>query len=154
MNHKVSVILPVYNGEKYLKQCLDSICSQTLKEIEILCVDDGSTDHTAEILADYAKKDERIRVIHQANAGAGAARNNGLRQASGEYLSFLDADDFFEPDMLERAYAKAKEEDAQIVVFASDQYREDLDDYREVKWTLRKEALPPYRPMNLSLIHI
>lgn len=148
MNHKVSVILPVYNGEKYLKQCLDSICSQTLKEIEILCVDDGSTDHTAEILADYAKKDERIRVIHQANAGAGAARNNGLRQASGEYLSFLDADDFFEPDMLERAYAKAKEEDAQIVVFASDQYREDLDDYREVKWTLRKEALPPYRPMN------
>lgn len=145
---KVSVIVPVYNGEKYLVQCLDSIIGQTLKEIEIICVDDGSADSSPKILESYAHMDKRIRVIRQENAGAGAARNTGLAQAKGEYLSFLDADDFFEPDMLECAYRKAKEHDAQVLVFGSDQYREDLKEFRQVSWTLRKHALPPYRPMN------
>ena len=89
MNHpKVSVILPVYNVEKYLKQCMDSIVNQTLKDIEIICVDDGSTDASLSILKEYEKEDDRVKVICQQNAGAGAVRNNGLSIATGEYLSF------------------------------------------------------------------
>lgn len=145
--YKVSVIVPVYNAEKYLRQCMDSIVNQTLREIEILCVNDGSTDGSLDILKEYAKADGRVNIISQKNAGAGAARNTGLAQAKGEYLSFLDADDFFEPDMLEKAYAKAKEGKADLVVFESDQYFEEKDEFVKVGWTLRKAALPPYRPM-------
>ena len=92
---KVSVIIPVYNVEKYLKQNLKSITEQTLKEIEIICVDDGSTDSSYKIIEDFAKKDSRVIPVKQKNGGAGAARNNGLRRARGKYLSFLDSDDFF-----------------------------------------------------------
>lgn len=145
---KVSVIVPVYNAEKYLAQCMDSIVRQTLREIEIICVDDGSADGSPKILEEYARQDDRIRLVSQENAGAGAARNRGLSEAKGEYLSFLDADDFFEPDMLERAYRKAREQKAQLLVFGSDQYREDLKEFCQVDWTIRKYALPPYRPMN------
>lgn len=145
---KVSVIIPVYNAEKYLAECIDSVIGQTLKSIEIICVDDGSADESLKILKEYEKADRRVRILCQENAGAGAARNTGLAAAKGEYLSFLDADDFFEPDMLERAYSKAKEQKAQVIVFGSDQYREDLETFQEVGWTLRKHALPPYRPMN------
>lgn len=145
---KVSVIIPVYNAEKYLAECIDSVIGQTLKSIEIICVDDGSADESLKILKEYEKADRRVRILCRENAGAGAARNTGLAAAKGEYLSFLDADDFFEPDMLERAYSKAKEQKAQVIVFGSDQYREDLETFQEVGWTLRKHALPPYRPMN------
>lgn len=145
---KVSVILPVYNVEQYLNQCMDSIVGQTLKDIEIICVDDGSTDRSLEILKKYESKDDRVKIICQQNAGAGAARNNGLKIATGEYLSFLDSDDFFELDMLEKTYNKAKATKAEILVFRSDQYREDLDKIVPVSWTLREKTLPPYRPMN------
>ena len=107
-NIKVSVILPVYNGEKYIKKCMESLISQTLKEIEIICVDDGSVDGTLEALKEYENLDN-VTVITQENAGAGAARNKGMSYAKGEYLSFLDADDIFEKDMLEVAYNKAVE---------------------------------------------
>ena len=120
MGTKVSVILPVYNVSDYLRQCMDSIVGQTLKDIEIICVDDGSTDDSLAILKEYEAKDQRVKVIQQANAGAGAARNKGLEIATGEYLSFLDSDDFFEPDMLEKAWSKAHETRAQVVVFRSD----------------------------------
>ena len=145
---KVSVIIPVYNGETYLAQCLDSIIGQTLKEIEIICVNDGSKDRTQQILEKYAEKDSRIQIISQENGGAGAARNAGLRIARGEYLSILDGDDFFEPDMLEKAYKKAKESRAELLVFGSDQYYETTGEYKSVAWTIRRHALPPYRPMN------
>ena len=138
----------VDNASDYLHQCMDSIVGQTLKDIEIICVDDGSTDNSLDILKEYEQKDKRVKVIQQKNAGAGAARNNGLSIATGEYLSFLDSDDFFEPDMLEKAYEKAKGSNAQIVVFRSDQYREDLKEFVQVKWTLHEKQLPPYRPMN------
>lgn len=147
MNIKVSVILPTYNAEKYLKVCMDSIVRQTLKEIEIICIDDGSTDDSLNILREYEKNDKRIKVFCQQNAGAGAARNRGLAIAKGEYLSFLDSDDFFEIDMLEKAYEKAKESGSDITVFGSDQYHEDSGEFVSVKWTIRKKALPPYRPM-------
>ena len=107
MSHpKVSVIIPVYNAEKYLRQCLDSVANQTLKDIEIICVNDGSADGSLEILREYEKKDKRFVIVNQENKGAGAARNNGLAYAKGQYLSFLDSDDYFEPSMLEEMSAR------------------------------------------------
>ena len=145
---KVSVIIPVYNVEKYLNQCLDSIVGQTLRDIEIICVDDGSTDRSSEILKEYQKKDDRIKVIRQENAGAGAARNKGMDNAQGKYLSFLDADDFFESDMLEEAYACAEKDRADYIVFKSGQYNTEEDKYNYPKWVFQEEHLPPYRPFN------
>lgn len=144
-NIKVSVILPVYNGEKYIKKCMESLISQTLKEIEIICVDDGSVDGTLEALKEYEDLDN-VTVITQENAGAGAARNKGISYAKGEYLSFLDADDIFEKDMLEVAYNKAVEDKADMVVFNSDQYYEDTQEYKKADWTLRYAKIPPYTP--------
>ena len=118
----VSVILPCYNGEKNLKQCINSVRNQTLKEIDIICVDDGSTDSTVDILKELQKEDPRIVLIQQKNAGAGAARNVGLDRATGKYLSFLDADDFFEPDMLEKSVAAAEKYEADYIVFRADRY--------------------------------
>jgi len=114
---KVSVIIPVYNVESFLRPCLDSIINQTLKEIEIICIDDGSKDNSLEILQEYAKKDERFKIIHQENAGAGAARNVGLDNAQGEYISFIDADDWVKHKLYKRLYSVAKEEDLDIVMF-------------------------------------
>ena len=143
---RVSVIIPVYNTERYLKQCLDSVIGQTLRDIEIICVDDGSTDNSLDILNEYAKCDRRILVIQQENAGAGAARNNGLAIAKGQYCSFLDADDFFNATMLEEAYEKAERDYADMVVFDSEQYWEDLDEYKKANWVVRFKAIPPYMP--------
>lgn len=145
---KVSVIIAVYNVEKYLRQCMDSVVNQTLHDIEIICVDDGSTDSSLSILKDYQIKDARVKIYAQQNKGAGAARNLGLQYAAGAYLAFLDADDFFELDMLEKAYAAIRSAQAQIVVFRSDQYREDLGEFVQVNWTIRQDELPPYRPIN------
>lgn len=111
----ISVIMPIYNVEPYLRECLDSILAQTFRDFEVLAVDDGSTDSSGAILDEYAAKDSRVKPIHQANAGAAAARNNGMAQAQGKYLMFLDSDDFFEPDMLEKMYQKAEETNADIV---------------------------------------
>lgn len=121
-NPKVSVIVPVYNVESYLQESLDSIINQTLKEIEIICVDDASTDNSLAILKKYAKKDKRIIVLEQENQGAGVARNTGLDIARGKYLSFLDPDDFFELSLLEDCYNKAIETDVDIVVYGSNSY--------------------------------
>lgn len=112
---KVSVIIPVYNVEEYLRECLDSVINQTLKEIEIICVDDGSTDNSLKILKEYAQKDNRITVMKQKNLYAGIARNAGLSQAKGEYLSFLDSDDFFELNMLEEMSKKGNEDNSDVV---------------------------------------
>ncbi len=144
----VSVILPCYNGEKYLRQCVDSILNQTMADLELICVDDGSTDGTLEILRGYEAADGRVRVLEQSNAGAGAARNNGLRQARGEYLSFLDADDFFEPEMLRKAVDAAQQYQADYVVFASDRYHMDTASFAPVPWTIRRSDLPPYMPFS------
>lgn len=143
---KVSVIIPVYNAELYLRQCLDSVVNQTLQDIEIICVDDGSSDNSISILKEYAARDSRLRIIREKNRGAGAARNQGLREAGGEYLSFLDSDDFFELDMLEKAVARAEEYQAQIVVFNSDQYHMDKRKFVHEPWVMVKEDLPPYMP--------
>lgn len=113
----VSVVIPVYNAEKYIKECLDSLLGQTFSDFEIICVDDGSQDHSLDILWEYEKRDRRISVLTQRNQYAGAARNAGMEQAEGKYLLFLDADDFFREDMLEHAVHAAKEQETEILVF-------------------------------------
>ena len=92
----LSVIVPVYNTEKYLRECLDSIINQTFRDIEIICVNDGSTDKSLEILKEYALKDNRIKVITQGNKGQSVARNIGLNNASGKYITFIDSDDYLD----------------------------------------------------------
>ena len=119
---KVSVIIPVYNGEKHLRQCLDSVCNQTLQDIEIICVDDGSTDSSYEILQEYKENDARVQIFKQQNLYAGAARNLGKSHATGEYLVFWDCDDFFELNALELMYQKSKRLDLDICVCAGNQY--------------------------------
>lgn len=98
---KISVIVPVYNAERYIASCMESILKQTYRDIELLLVDDGSKDRSGQICDAYADKDSRIRVIHQINGGEIAARATGIRQSTGEYLYFVDADDTIEPDTLE-----------------------------------------------------
>ena len=113
---KVSVIIPCYNSERFLIECLDSVLGQTLRDIEIICVDDGSTDSTLEILYEYEKKDNRIRILTQKNQYAGVARNNGMDIAVGKYLAFFDSDDFFDSVMLEKMYNKCEEVEADICI--------------------------------------
>jgi len=102
-NPKISVIIPCYNGDKYLSQCVDSILAQTFTDFELLCVDDGSTDDTPKILACYAGKDNRVKVVTKANGGVSSARNAALDIARGEYICFVDADDYVHPDYLKIA---------------------------------------------------
>ena len=101
---KISIIVPVYNVEQYLPQCLDSIINQTFKDIEIICINDGSTDNSIKILEQYAQRDSRIKVLNQENQGLSVARNNGIAQATGEYVSFIDSDDFIHLEFLETLY--------------------------------------------------
>lgn len=145
---KVSVIVPVYNGSAYLHQCLDSICSQTLRNIEIICVNDGSTDNSLDILSGYAERDHRLYVIEKEHSNAGDARNAGMEVAVGEYLSFLDADDFFEPDMLETVYNHAKEEDSDVCMFRSNRFDHNTGEYKDTPWTIREREMPSHRPFS------
>lgn len=139
---RVSVIIPVYNIEPHLRQCMDSVVGQTLKNLEIICVDDGSTDESPRILAEYAARDSRVRVITQENGGPGAARNAGLAQAGGEYLIFLDSDDWFEPDFLEKMAARAVETGADVTVCRAVEF--DTHTGRELpsEWMLKTQYLP------------
>jgi len=111
---EVSVIIPVYNREKYLIQCLDSVINQTLKNIEIICINDGSTDRSLEILNEYGKKDGRIKIINQKNQGVAFARNIGLKIARGEYVGFVDSDDWIDLNFFETLFTEAKKEDADL----------------------------------------
>lgn len=113
----VSVVIPAHNAEKYISNCIESLLTQTLKTVEIFVVDDGSTDSTREIVSEYQNRDARVKLIQQPKQNAGVARNNGLKNARGKYIVFLDADDFFEPELLEKAYTTAEKRNAQIVLF-------------------------------------
>ncbi len=112
---RVSVVVPIYNAERYLRQCLDSLAAQRLEGVEFLCVDDGSTDGSAAIACEYAKADSRFKVLSKPNGGYGHAVNFGFDRAEGDYVGILEADDFCVPDMFERLHAAAVEHDADVV---------------------------------------
>jgi glycosyltransferase involved in cell wall biosynthesis len=116
-NPKVSVVIPVYNVELYLREALESVVNQSLKEIEIILINDGSTDNSLEIIKEYSKKDERIKVITQSNSGLSVTRNRGLEKACGKYIYFMDSDDYIELTTLELCYKKAEKEKLDFVFF-------------------------------------
>ena len=125
-NVKVSVIVPVYNVEKYLKDCLNSVINQTLEDIEIICVNDGSTDNSLAILEDYAKKDSRIKIINQKNKGLSGARNTGMKHVQGEYVLFLDSDDWLNENALSELYWSHLDDNLDMLFFQTvDYYEED-----------------------------
>ena len=116
-SQKISVITPAYNVEKFIKECLGSVLSQSLKEIEVICIDDGSNDATLSILKSYQERDSRIILLEQENSGPSVARNKGLSIARGEYISFVDSDDYLEDGAFETCYNMAREYDADMVHF-------------------------------------
>lgn len=109
MNYLISVIIPVYNVEKYLKKCIDSVLAQSYRNLQIILVDDGSTDKSSEICDEYAKLDNRIIVVHKKNGGLSSARNRGLRAATGDFITFLDSDDYVSPTIYEELYRVLQE---------------------------------------------
>lgn len=113
---KVSIIVPVYNVEKYIHKCLDSLVNQTLKELEFIFVNDGSPDSSSKIIKEYAKKDKRIKLLNKENGGQASARNLGLEHAKGEYIAFLDSDDYVKENMYETLYNRAKKDNLDIVI--------------------------------------
>lgn len=148
MNPKISVIIPVYNEEKYLKDCLDSIINQSLQDIEIICVDDGSTDLSPTILNRYKNNNFRITVLTQCNQGAGVARNYGLSIAKGDYVAFLDSDDKFDETMLEKMYNAAIKDDLDIIVCRTDRFDNTTGIKEECSWTINDFLLPEHKPFS------
>lgn len=148
MKTKVSVILPAYNVEDYIEECLDSLLNQTLKEIEIICVDDGSTDGTLDILHQYEKRDGRVKVLQQQNQFAGVARNNGMKYATGEYIIFLDSDDFFEGTMLEKMYEEGKRVNADLVLCGGRIFDDSTKEIKPAPWYLKTQILPQELPFS------
>ena len=145
---KVSVIVPIYNDENFIKQCITSIQNQTLKDIQIICVDDGSTDTTPAILEEMEKEDPRLLVLAQENQGAGAARNLGMQHAEGDFISFLDSDDVFDPCMMERMVEKAEKERLDIVVCRADRFQSDSGSREPMDWSIHEDWLPDHSPFN------
>ena len=131
---KVSVVVPVYNVEKYLRECLDSLLAQTLKDIEIICVNDGSTDGSLAILEEYAARDPRVRVISKENGGYGHTMNRGFAAARGEYVGILESDDFADKHMYRDLYRFAKKHDLDLVKANYYEYNSDRGDVKQEPW--------------------
>ena len=121
----ISVVLPIYNVENYLDRCINSIVHQTYDNLEIILIDDGSPDSCPQKCDEWAKKDNRIKVIHKKNAGLGMARNTGIENASGEYLCFCDSDDYIDLETINKAYEVAKKNNADIVTFGINEVSSD-----------------------------
>ncbi len=138
----VSIIIPTYNTEKYIEQCLDSLLAQTYQNIEIICVDDGSTDSTWAILDEYKKRSGKITLLKQDHAFAGVARNNGFAAAKGEYTLFLDSDDFFERDFVESLVIRAEGTGADITVCRCSGYNQQTNAYFPMEWSVHEKWLP------------
>ncbi len=130
----LSVIIPVYNVENYLNECLDSVTSQTLEDMEIICIDDGSTDNSPYILKEYQKKDSRIKIITKENEGQATARNLGIEEAQGEYIAFVDSDDFIEPTMFEKLYTKSKDNNLDIAMCKIATYDNQTEEIKDNVW--------------------
>ena len=130
MNPEISIIVPVYNVEKYLKRCIDSILNQSFTDFELILVDDGSTDNSGKIIDEYALKDKRIKVIHKENGGQGSARNRGLDIAKGNYIGFVDSDDWIHKDMYKCMYQIINEDNTDIVQIGHNTVEEYTEDKR------------------------
>lgn len=131
---KVTVIIPVYNVEKYLSKCLDSVEQQTLKEIEVVCIDDGSLDNSINILKDYAIRYPNIKIVQQENGGLSAARNTGIKYVSGDYIHFLDSDDTIKQNAYEELYSRATKDDLDILFFDAETIYETKDLKKKYPW--------------------
>ncbi len=132
---KVSVVVPIYNVERYLKECVDSILNQTLKEIEVILVDDGSPDNCGKIVDEYAKKDSRVVAIHQKNSGYSVAVNKGIDVARGEYVGIIESDDYIDPQMYETLYENAKKNNTEITKSLFYYYNPTLDaEHQNIIW--------------------
>lgn len=141
-NIKVSVIMPVYNAGEYLSCTLDDVTNQTLQDIQIICVDDGSKDNSVEIIKEYQQKDSRIQLVEQENKNAGAARNNGMQYATGKYVVFWDSDDQFSEQTLETLYLQAEKTNSDICICAARRYDNQTEKYISSDAYLRTELLP------------
>lgn len=144
-NVKVSVIVPVFNTEKYLKECVDSIINQSLKDIEIIFIDDGSNDNSLSILEEYAKNDKRIKIISKLNEGQGVARNIGIKSAVGEYIAFVDSDDFIRIDMLEELYNHSKNKNLDICMCKVSTYDDVTHEVKNDLWYYSLEVFKNFR---------
>lgn len=140
MEHQelVSVIIPVYNVEKYLRECIDSVLKQTYTNYEVILVDDGSTDTSGQICDEYVKVDERIRVIHQKNQGLSVTRNNGFRLSRGEYVYFLDSDDWILPETLYESLNRIKQEAADFLFFDAIAFTDESENFQVEQRYIRK----------------
>lgn len=141
---KVSVIIPVFNVEPFLRQCLESVIHQTLTDLEIICVNDGSTDHSLAILKEYAAKDHRIVILDKENGGQGLARNIAIHRATGEYVGFVDGDDWIDPDMFLHLYTSAQRFDADVTICEFQHYDEAKGLIPQTKWF----KLPMHKKFN------
>ncbi len=146
MNPKISIILPIYNVEKYLEQCVDSILKQTFTDFELILVDDGSTDGSVTIENNYEKNDSRIKLIRKEHTNAGDARNKGMEIAQGKYIIFLDSDDFFEQTILEDEFLKLEEDAADMCGCNGNHYNERTGEFESVDFFLMKKYLPAQIP--------
>lgn len=138
----VSVIIPVFNAEKYISTCIESLISQSYSDFEIICVDDGSTDNSPRILQQYMSMDPRIKIIEQKNQFAGNARNTGMEVTSGKYCMFLDVDDFFEKNMIELQVRQIEKDHADICICDADIYNDQTGTFRKSEWLLAKSYIP------------
>lgn len=144
--HLVSIVVPVYKVEKYLDQCVESILNQSYKNIEVLLIDDGSPDRCPQMCDAWAQKDSRVRVIHKENAGAGEARNTGLENVTGDYLCFVDSDDYIHPNMIRNAYEYLQENSVDIVLFGMSR----VDS--EGKLVSQNLPMPPYKVFRGNMV--
>ena len=135
---KISVIMPIYNSEKYLKEAIDSVLNQSFKDFELICINDGSTDNSPEILENYRKKDKRIKIINQKNQGLSAARNKGLKNSNGEYIYFIDSDDYISKNTLKELYQNARINDSDIVLYKKARFNGDKIRYNAPGFNFEK----------------
>lgn len=143
-NPKISVIIPVYNTSIYLRQCLDSVLEQDFDDYEVICVNDGSTDNSLEILREYEKKSSKIKVIDQTNSGVATTRNTGLKNASGDFLAFLDSDDFIRENYLSKLYNAALKTKSDIVICNFYRYYEQTNFAKPVFYRFRRGQFNKY----------
>ncbi len=139
---KVSVIIPVYNVEEFLRECLDSVINQTYKNLEIILIDDGSTDGSGVICDEYEKKDKRIKVAHQENKGVSKARNAGYRLAGGDYVIFLDSDDIFDLALIEKMLDVSLKYQTEITICKEKGFRDNLQECWPIESDCEKYRMP------------